>query len=459
MTVPAPNLYGPEVQGRRFTVMGLARTGEAVARFLAARGAEVTVTDQRSEDDLADVLSRLPQEVALELGGHPPTLFEETDGVVVSPGVPREHPLLARTAAAGVPVMSEIELAFRFCEAPVIGVTGTNGKTTTVSLISALLQSAGLRAPAAGNIGSPFIAALTGPDPPDFMVVEVSSFQLEWVETFRPRVAVVTNITPDHLDRHQDLEEYVDWKRRIFTSQEADDFLILNADDGRVRAFAEEARAEVRFFSRSETVSDGACLEDDRLVLRTGGRSETVLRREAFPLHGVHNVENALAAVAASAICGASLEAMGRALKAFRPIEHRLALVRERRGVRWYNDSKGTNVGAAVRSIESFDDPIVLIAGGRDKHSDLTPLRPLVRDRVKALILIGESRARFRSAFAGLTECIEAGSMHEAVEAADRTAKTGDVVLLSPACASFDMFTDYEDRGRAFSAEVEKLAP
>ncbi|MBI2880287.1 MAG: UDP-N-acetylmuramoyl-L-alanine--D-glutamate ligase [Candidatus Tectomicrobia bacterium] len=449
----------PEVQGRRFTVMGLARTGEAAARFLAGRGALVTVTDRRPEAELADILSRLPREVRREVGGHPPSLFEEADAVVVSPGVPREHPLLARAAAAGVPVWSEIELAFRFCKVPVIGVTGTNGKTTTTSLISALLQAGGLRAPAVGNIGSPFIAALSAPESPDFLVVEVSSFQLEWVETFRPFVAVVTNITPDHLDRHQDLEEYVGWKRRIFAAQEGGDFLVLNADDDWVSAFAGEAKPQIRRFSRREAVAEGACLDGGRLVLRSGGTSAPVLAQGEFPLHGVHNLENALAAVAAAAVCGASAEAMGRALRAFRPIEHRLTLVRERRGVRWYNDSKGTNVGATVRSLESFDAPILLIAGGRDKHSDLTPLRPLIRDRVKTLILIGEARARFRSAFAGLTECIEAETMAEAVRKADEAARPGDIVLLSPACASFDMFIDYEDRGRKFTAEVESLSP
>lgn len=449
----------PEVQGRRFTVMGLARTGEAAARFLAGRGARVTVTDRRPEAELADILARLPREVRREVGGHPPSLFEEADAVVVSPGVPREHPLLARAVAAGVPVWSEIELAFRFCKVPVIGVTGTNGKTTTTSLISALLQAGGLRAPAVGNIGSPFIAALSAPESPDFLVVEVSSFQLEWVETFRPFVAVVTNITPDHLDRHQDLEEYVGWKRRIFAAQEGGDFLVLNADDDWVSAFAGEAKSQIRRFSRREAVAEGACLDGGRLVLRSGGASAPVLAQGEFPLHGVHNLENALAAVAAAAVCGASAEAMGRALRAFRPIEHRLTLVRERRGVRWYNDSKGTNVGATVRSLESFDAPILLIAGGRDKHSDLTPLRPLIRDRVKTLILIGEARARFRSAFAGLTECVEAETMAEAVRRADEAARPGDIVLLSPACASFDMFIDYEDRGRKFTVEVESLTP
>ncbi len=458
MAAPPPVLE-PDVRGPRYTGMGLARTGEAAARFLADRGARVTVTDQRPEADLADILSRLPTGVARAVGGHPAALFEETEGVVVSPGVPREHPLLARAAAAGVPVLSEIELAFRFCRTPVIGVTGTNGKTTTAGLIQTLLEAAGFRAPAAGNIGAPFIAALAEDDPPDFIVVEVSSFQLEWVEIFRPHVAVITNITPDHLDRHQDLEEYVGWKRRIFTAQRAEDHLVLNADDERVRAFAGEAPSRVRFFSRREPVTDGACLEEGRLVRRDGGSSENVLERDALPLHGVHNVENALAAIAVSALCGVPAESTGRALRAVRPIEHRLTLVRERRGVRWYNDSKGTNVGAAVRSIESFADPIILIAGGRDKAGDLTPLRPLVRDRVKTLILIGESRSRFRSAFAGLADCVEAESMAEAVRAADERGRTGDVVLLSPACASFDMFADYEDRGRQFAAEVENLAP
>jgi UDP-N-acetylmuramoylalanine--D-glutamate ligase len=455
MTVPASEF---EVQGKRITVMGLARTGEATARFLAERGALVTVTDQRTKGELAEVLARLPDEIEREVGGHSPVLFEKADGVVVSPGIRREHPLLLHAVAAGVPIMSEIELAFRFCKAPVIGVTGTNGKTTTTSLISSLLEGAGYRAPAVGNIGSPFIAALSGPTP-DFIVVEVSSFQLEWVEAFRPHIALVTNITPDHMDRHEDLEEYVGWKQRISAAQGKDDFLILNADDEYVRAFADQAKGQVQWFSRRQSVTDGACLENGHLTVRTGGQSTPVLSCEAFPLHGVHNLENALAAVAVSVLCGASPGDMGRALQTFQPIDHRLTLVREKAGVRWYNDSKGTNVGAAVRSIESFDDPIVLIAGGRDKHSDLTPLRPLVRDRVKAMILIGESRSRFRSAFAGLTRCIEAETIREAVEEAAQVAETGDVVLLSPACASFDMFVDYEDRGRKFSAEVERLSP
>ena len=456
MAIP---ILEPEVKGRRYTVMGLARTGEAAAQFLAKRGARVTVTDQRSEEELAPVLSRLPADVFKALGGHPERLFDEADGVVVSPGVSRKHPLLERATAAGVPVWSEIELAFRFCKSPVIAVTGTNGKTTTAHLIHTVLEAAGLRAPAVGNIGAPFIAALAEKDLPDFMVVEVSSFQLEWIETFRPFVAVITNITPDHLDRHQDLAEYINWKKRVFAFQEGEDFVVLNEDDETVRFFAREAQAAVRTFSRRTLTSDGACLDSRDLVLRTEGFSVPVLPSEDFPLHGVHNVENALAAIAATAVCGVSAKVMGPALQGVLPIEHRLALVRERAGVRWYNDSKGTNVGAAVRSIESFANPIVLIAGGRDKYSDLTPLRPLVRDRVKTLILIGEARTRFRSAFAGLTECVEAGSMAEAVQAADWSSQSGDVVLFSPACASFDMFDDYEDRGRRFAEEVEKLSP
>lgn len=459
MNLLATPVQEPEIRGQRYTVMGLARTGEAAARFLANRGAYVTVTDRRFEEELKSVLSRLPTGISKALGGHPEKLFKETDGVVVSPGVSREHPLLDGAKAAGVPVWSEIELAYRFCKVPIIAVTGTNGKTTTAHLIHTLLEAGGLRAPKVGNIGEPFIAALSEKNPSDFMVVEVSSFQLEWIETFRPFAAVVTNISPDHLDRHQDLAEYISWKKRIFAFQKSEDFLVLNEDDKVVRSFAGAAQAKVRTFSRKIKPTNGTCLEDGNLVLRTNGASVPILPSNDFALHGVHNIENALAAIAVTNVCNVSEKIMGPALRSILPIEHRLMLIRERSGVRWYNDSKGTNVGAAVRSIESFEEPIILIAGGRDKHSDLTPLRPLVRNRVKNLILIGEARARFRSAFAGLTECKEAESMAEAVRTADQVSRAGDIVLLSPACASFDMFENYEDRGIRFTNEVKKLSP
>ena len=445
------------LRDRRFTVMGLARTGAAAARFLASRGAKVTVTDLRREDELAEVLARLPKEVERALGGHPEEIFESADGLVVSPGISRDHPMIFRALGAGVPVWSEVELAFRFCPVPVIAVTGTNGKTTTVQLVSALLEAGGFRAPGVGNIGSPFIGAIDEEPSADFMVVEVSSFQLEWVETFRPHVALLTNITADHLDRHPTLEDYLSWKRRIFARQEQTDLVVLNADDPLVLDLGRDARGQTLLFSRTQTVERGAFLQDENLFLSFGAEATHVCRRDELPLAGLHNLENVLAAIAVGGALEISPVVMGEAIRAFQPLPHRLQWVRERRGVRYFNDSKGTNVGAAQKSLESFDSPIVLIAGGRDKGSDLAPLRPLVQDRVKRLILIGEARDRFRSAFAGLTQYEEAKGLVEAVQMAAAAASPGDVVLLSPACASFDMFVDYEDRGNQFIRLVEAL--
>ncbi len=461
-----------EFRGRRVTVVGLARSGIAAARLLAAVGARVTVADEKPEAQLAGALQQLDrQAVAVRVGPGYETALEGADLVVVSPGVPTRLPMLAAARARGLAVIGELELAFRFLEAPVLAVTGTNGKSTTVTLLGLTLERAGKRAFVGGNLGRALgEAALAtweqrkasgGGSPYDVVVVEVSSFQLETIERFHPTVAALLNIAPDHLDRYDSLEDYIAAKARIFENQTADDVAVLNLDDERVTAMAKGLRARRAGFSCRRPlrppVEVGAWLEGERLVAALGGPTTEVLARSELRLFGEHNLANALAATAIGLAAGCPRDAIREALRTFPGLEHALEVVRERRGVRFVNDSKGTNVDATLKALESFDAPVLLIAGGRDKGGDFTRLREPVRQRVKRLILIGEAAPRIKAALGDFERLVEAGSLREAVGAAAAAAAPGDVVLLSPACASFDMFADYQDRGRQFKQLVNEL--
>ncbi len=449
---------GRALAGRRVVVVGLARSGLAACRLLARLGACVTATDSKPAEGLPPEARALPDlGIALEAGGHPGTLLADADLLVVSPGVPRFAPILAQARAAGIPVVGEVELAFWSTEASFAAVTGSNGKSTTTALLGALLRGTGIPATVAGNIGIPLCDVV--PDLPagHWVAAEISSFQLETTAAFRPAVALLLNLAPNHLDRHADLEEYYGTKARIFAAQEAGDCAVLNADDPQVLARAGETRARRVAFSRRQPVRDGACLADGHIALARGGRATPVAPAGCLRIPGAHNLENALAAAAAAAEIGARPAAMAAALAAFPGLEHRLEAVATVGGVRYVNDSKGTTVDAVGRSLESFPAGILLIAGGKDKGGDFRPLRPLVRQRVKALILIGEARAKIREHLDGASPMAAADSMEGAVGAAAALAAPGDVVLLSPGCASFDMFRDYEDRGRAFKAAVAAL--
>ncbi len=366
-----------------------------------------------------------------------------------SPGVPA-----SRYRDRARRVWGDIELAWRALPVPIVAVTGTNGKSTTTRLVEALLRAGGLRAEAAGNIGSPALG-LVG-RPLDVAVLEVSSFQLETTEGFRPKVAVVLNVTPDHLDRHGSFEGYAAAKARILANLGPGDTAVLSVDDPATRALGRDLPCRVRLFSQTEAVADGACLDAGAVLLRDGERAFRISLAD-FPLPGSHNRENLLAALLAAEAAGADLRRAVRALPAFQGLPHRTEIVRRRAGVTWVNDSKGTNVGAAIRSLESFDAPIVWIAGGKDKGLDFRPLTPLAKERVRAAVLIGEAAPKIAAALGGSVPLHEAGDIDRAVAIADQLARAGDVVLLSPACASFDQFRSYEHRGERFRAAVESL--
>ena len=443
-----------ELEGRKVLVLGLARTGLAVARFLAQRGARVVGADARADDAMGQArreLSRLS--AACHLGPEETAWLDGVDAVVPSPGVPRDNPLLAEAARRGIEVLSEIELAARFNRTPMVAITGTNGKTTTTRLVAAILEAAGLRVFAGGNIGKPLVECLTGDW--DWGVVEVSSFQLEWVRDFRPRVAVCLNLSEDHLDRYDGLASYGAAKARIFAAQHPDDVAVLNRDDPWVWALRPELDARAVSFGWSE-VQEGAFVSGDAIVWRGNGTEER------FPLwdiglRGVHNIENVMAAVCAAMAVGVEGRHIRTAARRFQGIEHRLEFVRELDGTRYFNDSKGTNVGAVQKSLASFDGPIVLIAGGVHKGGSYRNLEPLVRERVRKLILLGEAAGLMKEALGTLTDTSVVADLAEAVRQARAAAHAGDVVLLSPACSSFDMFENYGERGRAFKELVQAL--
>jgi UDP-N-acetylmuramoylalanine--D-glutamate ligase len=447
------------IEGKQVLVVGFGRSGQGAALALSAQGARVTVTDAREESAFAPLLPRLRAAgIRWEFGEHRQQSFLGADLLVVSPGVPLALPLLARARAEGVPVLGELEIAYRLSTAPFLAVTGTNGKSTVTALAGEILRQAGKRVFVGGNIGNALTGGLSEMAGSEWIVAEVSSFQLETIEAFRPAVAAILNLTPDHLDRYADLEEYTEAKARIFSRQTGTDTLILNADDPVVWAFRRRASCRILPFSRRQALSEGVCVHQETLVVREGDRATSICPVEAIRIKGVHNLENALAAAAAGWAASCPPEAIRRALTAFPGLEHRLEEVAVVGGARYINDSKGTNVGAVIKSLESFAGGVILIAGGLDKGSDFTPLRPLVRDRVKALLLLGKAKDKIREALQGCAPMEEAATLDEAVRRAAEIAQPGDTVLLSPACASFDMFRDFEDRGARFKAAVHQLA-
>ncbi len=450
--------------GQKVLVVGAARSGVAAAEFLLRCGASVVLTDAKSEDMLAASLGSLREvaqasgELILELGGHKPDSFRNCDWMVVSPGVPLALPLFEESRRAGIPILAEIELAYRYIRGRILGITGSNGKTTTTALVAELLRGAGLRSFVAGNIGTPLIGFALASTPEDIYVVELSSFQLESIHEFRPFVGAVLNLTPDHLDRYRDFEEYIRAKQRIFMNQTAADYAVLNADDPRTAAIASWARSKPVFFSRQGEVPRGTFVAGGRLMYRDDRGDVPLFPAGEIRLKGGHNVENVLAACAMAVLSGAAPENLSAGIRSFAGVEHRLEFVADLQGVQYFNDSKATNVDATVKSLEAFAGNIILIAGGRDKGGDFLPLRPLVAQRVKHLILIGEAAGKIRDALADVVGTSSAPSLIDAVRLARAKAQAGDIVLLAPACASFDMFQNYEHRGRTFKEAVHSLA-
>lgn len=446
-----------DLRGKRVLVVGLARTGLATVKFLREKGAVVSTSEIKPEAEMKEVSEQLRSwAISAEWGGHTVKQFIEQELIVLSPGVEPTLEPLRRAVDQGIPVISELELAYRFVESPILAITGTNGKTTTTLLIGEMLKEAGKRVGVGGNVGEPLILFANDKNRWDLLVVEVSSFQLEGIETFRPRCSILLNITEDHLDRYPRYEDYIEAKIRIFKNQSAEDFAILNRNDPIVMRYGKTVRARKFFFSLKGEVTEGSFFNGREVILRLAGREEKYDLTHA-PLKGVHNVENMMAAILAARLFETPQKVIETVLTHFKGLEHRLEFVREVEGVSYYNDSKGTNVGSVVKSLQSFQNPIILIAGGKDKQTDLRPLRALIRDRVKKMILIGEAKHRMASELGSFTDTVMAETLEEAVFLARQTAKRGDVVLLSPACSSFDMFKDYKERGKVFKEVVFDL--
>jgi UDP-N-acetylmuramoylalanine--D-glutamate ligase len=460
-----------ELAGARVTVMGLARSGVAASRLLQAAGARVTVADRKESAELTSALGAIDRDhVGVTVGPQYESSLDVADLVVISPGVPYRLASLEAVRRRGVKVISELELASQFFRSPLLAITGTNGKSTTVTLIGKFLAESGKRAFVGGNLGTALSeaavedlrASQTGkPSPFDYLVVEVSSFQLETIDRFRPWVAALLNVTVDHQDRYESLDEYVAAKQRIFENQVASDFALFNLDDDRVAALRHRVRATRLGFTTASTIGvdmyGGTYLEGDRIVTTVTGVRQEICRRSEIRIIGHHNVQNVMAASTYAVLCGCPLDAIRRVLTTFPGLEHALEIVRERRGVRFVNDSKGTNVDATLKALESIDQPIWLIAGGRDKGGDFSRLAQVISRRVTRVILIGEAAPMLRQAWKGVASMSEAATLRDAVDLAAQGASPGDVVLLSPACASFDMFSDYQDRGRQFKALVHAL--
>jgi UDP-N-acetylmuramoylalanine--D-glutamate ligase len=438
-------------------VVGLGKSGMAAVLFLRERGARVTVSDSRSAAALAgEIPALLDAGIMVETGGHGLLTFRRQDLIVVSPGVPYDAPELKKVRAFGVPIIGELELASRFLQGQVVAITGSNGKTTTTALAGKILADSGRPTLVGGNIGTPVIELVAESSPETVTVLEVSSFQLETVADFRPHIAVVLNITPDHLDRHGTFANYAAMKARITAQQTADDFLVLNGEDTPTQMIAGKTRAQVFWFSGRRPIKRGAFVHGDSVLFLAseGGRAEPIMPVAEIPLKGAHNVENVLAAVCAARLAGIGAESIRASIASFKAVEHRLEFVATVGGVEFYNDSKATNVDATKKALQAFAGGVHLILGGKDKDSDYAELAGLVRERVKNVYTIGSAAEKIERQLAGVAKIVSAGTLDIALRRAAENAVAGEVVLLAPACASFDQFENYEHRGRVFKELV-----
>jgi UDP-N-acetylmuramoylalanine--D-glutamate ligase len=446
-----------DLRGKNVLIVGFERTGEALARFLVDRGARVRVTDKKPAEALGTKIGEFAARgVVFETGGHRMESFLGADLIVPSPGVP---PIAEVRAARdkGVPVLSEIELAYLFLRGRIIGLTGSNGKSTTATLVHRILADAGLRARLAGNIGTPLISFVDRSRDDDLYVTEISSFQLEYTERFTPAVAALLNVSENHIDWHGTFESYFAAKKKLLTRMGPEGRAVLNRDDARVWKLREETEARVYGFSRRRRPARGAYVEDGWVVVRDGA-PERVLPAARIPLPGAHNLENVLAAALIGRLLGVTPASMRRTIRAFHGLEHRLEDVQTVRGVRFVNDSKATTVDATLKALASFDRPVVLILGGRGKGGDYGPLRPAVRRQARSVVLVGEAADKIAQALGGAVPVDRAADYREVVRTAFARARRGDVVLLAPAATSWDMFKNFEERGRTFKREVRRLA-
>jgi UDP-N-acetylmuramoylalanine--D-glutamate ligase len=449
-----------DLKNKRVLVVGLGKSGLSAAMFLRKQGARVTVSDTRSAVSLAkEIPALLDAGIMVESGGHGLLTFRRQDLIVVSPGVPMDTPEVKQVIGYGMPVIGELELATCFLQGKTIAITGSNGKTTTTTLIGKILTDAGLPTQVGGNIGLPVIDLVDSSTPEANNVLEVSSFQLETIAEFHPWIAAVLNITPDHLDRHGSFEAYAAAKTRITERQEAGDFLVLNAEDKPTQMVASKTRAQIYWFSLRRPIKQGAFVHGESIVFipSEGAKAEPILPVKEIPLKGSHNVENVLAAVTVARLAGVPAETIRASVASFKAVEHRLEFVRVLNGVEYFNDSKATNVDATMKAVGAFPGGIHLIMGGKDKDSDYTLLSPLLKERVKAVYTIGSAAEKIERELQGVVKMVGAGTINVAVREAQKAAVPGDVVLLAPACSSFDQFENYEHRGRTFRQIVNDL--
>ncbi len=449
------------IKNRKVLVVGLAKSGVAAANFLLKKGAHVTITDLKSCHELEKEIGQLEGKVRLALGGHTEADFLEPDFIVISPGVPTRLSELKHAVARGIPILSEVELAYPFLDGKIIGITGSNGKTTTTALIGEIFKNAGRDAVVAGNIGTPLIE-YASPDESSgtsdrYYIVELSSFQLENIRRFKCDIALLLNVTPDHLDRYFSFEDYALAKERIFMNQTRRDYAVLNADNSLSLSMAEGRKAQVMLFSRRQMLSEGVYVDEGNIYIRWKDEHHCLMRVRDIRLKGNHNLENILAAAGAGFLAGIDLSKMAETFRSFAGVEHRLEFTRRVGGVDYYNDSKGTNVDSAIQGIQALDQPLIVIMGGKDKGGDFTPLRPLLKKKAKLLILIGAATEKIFAALGHDLATVRARDLNEAIELARSRAAVGDAVLLEPACASFDMFDNYEHRGRVFKEIVHAL--
>jgi len=448
-----------ELANKRVLVVGLGKSGVASALFLKAHGARVTVSDSKPQDELKEEIPvLLDHGIAVETGGHGERTFQGQDLIVVSPGVPADAPPLVQARSLGEKVIGEIELAAQAFPGKILAITGSNGKTTTTTLAGEIIAAGGFPTVVGGNIGTPAISLVEGAKRNTIAVLEVSSFQLETIQSFRPRIATVLNVTPDHLDRHRTFTAYIAAKARIFENQQPEDFAVLNADDRTCVDLAPRTRAQVFWFSRKKDVTLGAFVHDGQIIFRDAQGQREIMPVSEIPLKGAHNVENILAAVCIGALMGCKPEQIRKAVREFTAVEHRLEHVATVRGVEYYNDSKATNVDATIKALESFPANIHIILGGKDKGSDYTVLNELLRARAKRVYTIGAAADKIESQIKGAAEIVHAETLENAVKRATESAQPGDIVLLAPACASFDQFRNYEHRGKVFKEVVAEIA-
>jgi UDP-N-acetylmuramoylalanine--D-glutamate ligase len=449
-----------DLKNKRVLVVGLGKSGLSAAMFLRAQGARVTVSDTRSAVALAkEIPALLEAAIMVESGGHGLLTFRRQDLIVVSPGVPMDTPEVKQVVAFGLPVIGELELASRYLQGQVVAITGSNGKTTTTTLVGKIFEDAGVPTLVGGNIGLPVIELVAKSTQETLSVLEVSSFQLETIEEFHPQIAVVLNITPDHLDRHGSFENYAAAKTRITERQTADDFLVLNAEDKATQMVALKTKAQIYWFSGRRPIKQGAFVHGESIlfVAREGAKAEPVMPVSEIPLKGSHNVENVLAAVCTARLGKVSAESIRASVAAFKAVEHRLELVKVLNEVEFYNDSKATNVDATMKALASFPGGIHLILGGKDKDSDYSLMSEMLKERVKIVYTIGSAAEKIERQLQGVVKIVPAETLQVAVAKAAKAATIGDVVLLSPACSSFDQFENYEQRGRMFRQLVNEL--